>query len=509
MEAIEAVMTESIAQSSRSVAYFRWRVERLLDERHGPETVPMPSRSAFYRLFSELGSGRHITGSARTRRSLAGRPDGPFGQVTAVRPGEIMEIDSTPFDVLVMLDEGVPGRVELTGMVDLATRSVTAAVLRPTTKSVDASLLLARTLTPEPMRPGWPDALRMARSVLPHRHLLEVDQRLEHSAARPVIVPESIVCDRGNAFLSRNFRASCRALGISLQPAHPGTPTDKPHVERTLESVSTMFCQFVAGHLGNSPEARGTRIEEGPLWSMAQLQELLDEWIVAKWQNRPHEGLRDPAAPGRMFTPNEKYATLVAIAGYVPVALSGDDFVELLPTQWRKIGARGIKINHRIYDCAELNLLRHQSSGVREQDGRWEIHHDPYDVTRVWVRQRSGWITVPWRHLSTVPGPFGELAWDHVRREMPEGTEAELAAAVAALLDRAHAGPPTKKTSPDRARRTVARTRAGTRPTIPLDLEPDMPAASSPVDPPEEDAPLAKVIPLDLFDPLEDPWSKR
>jgi hypothetical protein len=35
----------------------------------------------------------------------------------------------------------------------------------------------------------------MARSVLPHQRLLELDQRLQHAAARPVIVPETIVCD--------------------------------------------------------------------------------------------------------------------------------------------------------------------------------------------------------------------------------------------------------------------------------------------------------------------------
>ncbi|HEX5298476.1 MAG TPA: transposase family protein [Streptosporangiaceae bacterium] len=135
-----------------------------------------------------------------------------------------MEIDSTPFDVMVLPDDGVAGRAELTGMVDLATRTVTAAVLRPTTKSVDASLLLARTVTPEPMRPGWADALAMARSVLPHRQMLELDQRLAHAAARPVIVPETIVCDHGKAFISQNFRSSCRTLGITFQPAHPRTP---------------------------------------------------------------------------------------------------------------------------------------------------------------------------------------------------------------------------------------------------------------------------------------------
>ena len=74
-----------------------------------------------------------------------------------------MQIDSTPLDVLVRLDDGVTGRVDLTGMIDVATRTVTAAVLRPTTKSVDASVLLARTVTPEPMRPGWPEAHAMSR----------------------------------------------------------------------------------------------------------------------------------------------------------------------------------------------------------------------------------------------------------------------------------------------------------------------------------------------------------
>jgi hypothetical protein len=31
--------------------------------------------------------------------------------------------------------------------------------------------------------------------VLPHRRLTDLDERLEHAAARPVIVPETIVCD--------------------------------------------------------------------------------------------------------------------------------------------------------------------------------------------------------------------------------------------------------------------------------------------------------------------------
>jgi putative transposase len=159
-------------------------------------------------------------------------------------------------------------------------------------------------VTPESLRPGWVDALRMSRSVLPHQRLLSIDERLEHAAALPVIVPETIVCDHGKVFVSHNFRASCRFLGINFHPGHEGTPTDKPHIERMLGSVATGFAQFVVGYTGANTERRGRKVADGPLWSMLELQELLDEWFVAKWRNRPHDGLRDPASLGRAFTPN-------------------------------------------------------------------------------------------------------------------------------------------------------------------------------------------------------------
>ncbi|WP_207797221.1 hypothetical protein [Arthrobacter glacialis] len=75
-----------------------------------------------------LTEGRHATGSARTRRTLAQQPPGPFGAVYPVRPGELMQIDSTPLDIAVELDDGVIGRVELTAMVDIATRSLHCSV---------------------------------------------------------------------------------------------------------------------------------------------------------------------------------------------------------------------------------------------------------------------------------------------------------------------------------------------------------------------------------------------
>jgi hypothetical protein len=376
LQAIAQAVTEETSRPTGTVARLRRRVEQILASQHGidPASV-MPARATFYRLAAQVSAGRHTFGSARTRRSLAKRPGGPFGTVTAVRPGEWTQIDSTPLDVRVVLDNGLAGRVELTWIIDLATRTIPAAVLRPATKAVDAALLLARSMTPGPMRPGWPDALRMSRSVLPHRRLTEIDQRLEHAAARPVIVPETIVCDHGMVYMSQAFRNACRAMGISLQPSHKGSPWEKGTVETSFSAVGTLFAQYVAGYVGSSVERRGENAEAGAAWSMVELQELLDEWLVASWQNRPHDGLRHPLMPGRALTPNEMYAALVETAGYVPVPLAADDYIELLPAAWRAVNAYGVKIGHRSYDCKALNPYRRQHSGVNARKGLWEVHY--------------------------------------------------------------------------------------------------------------------------------------
>jgi hypothetical protein len=485
VKATRQAIAEETDRSTGTVGRLRRRVEQLLAETiPAAERPAMPSERTFYRLVARLASGRHTFGSARTRRSLAGQPDGPFGTVTAARPGELTQIDSTPLDVRVVHEDGTVDRVELTGLVDQATRTIAAAVLRPSTKAVDAALLLARALTPEPMRPGWADALRLTRSVLPYRSLTAIDERLEHAAARPVIVPETIVCDHGKAYLSGTFRAACRSLGISLAPAHPHTPTDKPVVERTLGSMATLFAQYVAGYAGSTVERRGKDAEAGAVWSMAELQALLDEWIVAVWQNRPHDGLRDPLAPGKALTPNERYAALINAAGYVPVPLSPEDYIELLPAEWRVINSYGVKIGLRTYDSGELNPYRRQHSGIEARNGRWEVRYDPYDITRVWVRNHhhGGWLQAAWKHLRTAPVPFGQQAWNHARqllaaRGRDPATEAEIAAAAADLLDRAGKGPSGKPparqhqsaagASSARSRRVRGRTAATAAPQWP------------------------------------------
>src|SRR5262249_54582086 len=120
--------------------------------------------------------------------------------------------------------------------------------------------------------------------------------------------------------------------------------------------------------------------------------------------------------PRRVLTPNEKYAALVAAAGYLPLPLAGEDYLELLPGEWRRRAAEGIQLAHRTYNDAALGPYRHQRSGIVAKGNRWEVHFDPYDLSQVHLRTADGWISVPWTHLPMVSAPFADFTWRHARR---------------------------------------------------------------------------------------------
>ncbi len=423
-------------------------INQILQGRHGPGTVPTPSQATLYRLVTALARpGELPTGPVRqVPASVDGRA---FTPATALRPGEQVQVDTTRLDVLALFDDGRLARPELTIAVDVATRAILAAVLCPSAiKAVDAALLLAEVAVPHPARPTWPDVLRMDHApALPHQRLAALDERLAGAAARPVVLPETIVIDRGKVFVSAAFTAACEHLGISVQPALPHAPTAKGIVERTFGTINHLFCQHLPGYTGSDVTRRGPDTEKDACYSVAQSQDLLDEWLV-HYHHRPHEGLRHPVMPRKALTPNQMWAALVAVAGHVPVPLTGRDYLELLPVRWQAITPAGITIHHRTYDADLLAPYRGQASPVAGRGGKWEIHYNPHDVRQIWVRLPDGHLTeIPWIHRDHVHQPFNDHTWQHIRTHAQHSNhddsqqhEAGLADALDQLMRRVHSG---------------------------------------------------------------------
>src|SRR4029450_8282099 len=78
------------------------------------------------------------------------------------------------------------------------------------------------------------------------RRLVALRPRMQPPAAKPVIVPDTIVIDHGKVFVSDTFTRACNSLGISIQPTRPGTGPDKGIVETTFGSINTLFCQHLS-----------------------------------------------------------------------------------------------------------------------------------------------------------------------------------------------------------------------------------------------------------------------
>ena len=334
-----------------------------------------------------------------------------FHAVAPSRPGEIVEIDSTPLDLFVQMPDGTVGRPELTYAIDVATSTIGATLLHGTAaKSVDiGAVLITRMLTRIESQPWWNEAVSLAERLFEQQGE-PIRTSLEEAAARtPLIVPESVTIDRGRVFVGTVFTAACERLEISQTRANPRQATDKPHVEGGFKRIRDGFVQYLAGYSGGNVLDRGKDPSTEASWTLGEVQLLLDLWIITQWQTTPQSGLRVPGMPRRTLSPNQMYAALSQTAPQVPVQLSRDDYIALLPLEWRTIQPYGINFGGLIYDADELHPLRGRRSGIQgAARGRWEVRYDPYNLRQVWVRDHAGgrWITATWALAPQVTHPF-------------------------------------------------------------------------------------------------------
>lgn len=392
--------------------------------RHPGEVVPMPSERTLRRCIEVLQKGRHTTGTAATRRSAANTPKRMFDSRPAIAPGHEVQVDSSPFDVFALGDDGKPFRAKLTIMLDKATQSIIATSVNVGgTKGVDLAFMLAQCLTPRPARP---DGGRLANETelrhMPWAQGLTADEVERYDFTRPFIKPHRIMIDNGKDYRSDVFISACEQFGIDLTLSAVRTPTDKPNVERAFHTIKTMLLEHLPGYTAGSIGGRGARPESEDLLDIYTLAELVDRWVSVVWQNMRHEALRDPVHPNVVHTPNSMYMAMFDMTGFVPVPLTEDDYIALLPTQQRTIQTDGIQLNYRRYDSVHLSPYRLQPDPTTGSP-RWLVHYNPHNPAAVWVLdpETMSWITCAWMNKDAFTKPFSAA----IRRTARDITEAQ------------------------------------------------------------------------------------
>jgi|SRR5690625_1526391 len=424
LDVLVEVIADQTNKSSISATSLIAQVRREVILRYPGQQVPFPSESTMRRRIEALTKGKHTVGSAPTRRSAANVPNRMFNGRPAIAPGHEVQIDTSPFDVLVLDDKGDAVRAKLTIALDKATMSIIASSINISgVKGVDLAFMLSQCLLPRPARPNegrLPQELEL--SQMPWAKHLTNEELQEYDLHRPFIKPQRIITDGGKEYLSETFRSACQTFGIDLTRSAVRTPTDKPNVERAFHTIKTMLLEKLPGFTGGSVDRRGLNPENEGLLTVYELAELFDRWVSVVWQNRPHEALRDPINPKLVHSPNSMYMAMFDMTGYVPVPIHVDDYISLLPTVVRSIQTDGIQVNYRRYDSIHLNPFRLQKSGRADLNGGWEVHYNPHNPDAVWVRdpETTEWIECAWMNKDAFKRPFSAS----IRRKAREITKA-------------------------------------------------------------------------------------
>lgn len=472
-DAVRLVLSGMVDASTPTRAAVLDRVEAHLQASFGPGEVALPSRATAYRRLGELAKGTNaVTGSAKGRRSIADRPRGTYGRLRATRPGEFLVLDTQDLDVFAM--EPVTCRwvrAQLTVAQDLFTRCILGLRVTPvSTKAVDVAGVLYDTVVPRPAPASWPQHARWPYHGVPSRVIFAADDpSIVHAAEvgvdaldlvdapsisdvvevpeldvsevgwrGPVCAPETLVVDHGKVFLSAHVIGVCTRLGISIQPAQPYKPTDKPTVERFFKTLREGLIQYLPAYKGPDIYSRGDRPEDETFLFIHELEDVIREWVAAVYHCRKHEGLCVPQWPGLALSPYEMFELGQARAGMLRIPATPDLAFDFLPVAARTIQHYGVEVGGLRYNGPALDGYRDAASPYGGAlNGKWPIRVNPDDVRYAYFQDPADgtWHRLEWEHAAGLSTPFSDAAAKHARRLAVSTTHGEAFDPAQALRD--------------------------------------------------------------------------
>jgi len=294
------------------------------------------------------------------------------GELVAPRPLDIVQIDHTPVDVMIVDAETRQGttRPWLTLAIDVHTRMVVGYHLslnEPSVISVGLCLL----------------------NAIFDKTALMADMGLD--VTWPTMgLPQAILVDNGPEFRGKPFLRGCEEHGVTVDFRPPGTPRYGGHIERLIGTHMNAL-HVIDGSTGSSVGDRQGRdaLARASL-TMRELERWLILEIAGKYHHKVHAALqRPPIALWRELT------------GVIPLRLPPDRlkfWVAFLPEERRALRRDGIHLfGIRYWSPALAQDVGHASQPLG-------VRYDPRDISRVFVRRPNGsFVEARYRHLGYPP----------------------------------------------------------------------------------------------------------
>jgi transposase InsO family protein len=171
---------------------------------------------------------------------------------------------------------------------DWYSRCITGLRVTGSTKSIDVSSTLFHTYRPRPAPQEWPEHAVWPEHGIPRGVLIDrgaMDGPVV-AAAGPALVPETIVVDHGEVYISEHITSVCRRLGMSIQPARLRTGRDKGPIERFFRTLRQGLLEALPGYKGPDVYSRGLDPEGEAFLFIDELDAIIREWIAVVFTDR-------------------------------------------------------------------------------------------------------------------------------------------------------------------------------------------------------------------------------
>ena len=303
----------------------------------------------------------------RRGKALSGESDPTIspGSLTVRRPLDLVQMDHTPMDIVVVDDLfRLPlGRPYLTLALDVATRCVLGFVITfipPSAATV--SLCLTQIIASK-------------RSWLKD-HGLDGDWSMAG-------LPKSLHLDNAREFKSKALVRGCAQYGIELIYRPPGRPHFGGHIERLIGTLMSKL-QTLPGATGNSTKHRKSRQpEKKAALTLSELEVWFAMEIAAKYHVTEHRGLKGgtPAGTWAMHkistvAPSNAKRFRIAFLPAVSLALRRD----------------GVKFNHaRYWHPIFAQWLVHTDQVI--------VHYDPSNLSKLYIPFEDDYLDIAYADL--------------------------------------------------------------------------------------------------------------
>jgi putative transposase len=305
----------------------------------------------------------------RGNRALLRATEPVPGALSAGRPLEIVQIDHTQVDVIVVGEQDRKSikRPWLTLAVDVATRMVTGFYLTldpPSRTSIGLCLLHA----------VYDKAAWLAERGI--------------DAPWPVAgLPEMLHVDNGPDFRSRAFIRACQEEGVQITWRPPGKPHYGGHIERLIGT------QMGAVHLlpGTTFRNPGERDEypssQAAVMTLRELERWIAWEIAGRYHQRIHATLKRP--PIAVWQERERLRHFRLPADRMKF------WVSFLPEDQRVLRRDGIHFGGIRYWADAL------AADLGRVKGKLLVKYDPRDLSRIFIRRPSDrFVEARYRDLS-------------------------------------------------------------------------------------------------------------